>query len=104
MEHIRAFLRRKLYKESKSQSLFGTQKVVNEFGSFYDNNKTDLSIAGASILHAYVSKESFTPEELMAYKRAIADFSGVFRQASADMDSAAFGKVKKDTKNIKDML
>jgi hypothetical protein len=102
-KYIQKFLRRKIDKDSQSKSLLGTQAEVNKFGEFYMNHSENLGVVGAFLVHSFVSKNNFTPEELAAYKKAVADYAEVFRKAAAERKSD-LELVKKDTVSVKDML
>lgn len=101
--HIAQFLKRKVYSNKPAQSILGTQKSVNAFGTFYMHNKDELIIAGAGLIHSFVAKNKFTPEQLIAYKRAVHDYGKIFSDAY-DERTNELDAQKKDRVNPKNLL
>ena len=87
---IREYLSTRIYNKTKpALSLLGTGVNVKKFGDFYVQNAPELGIVGAGLLHSYVSQNTFTPEELVAYKKGLHDFGGLFKQAHSERTAAA---------------
>lgn len=76
------------------ESTLPTMEHVAEFSRFYVKEKQGLGLVGAALLHSYVTKNTYTREELDAYKKGISDFANFFRQAKYEYDE----KVKEQNK------
>lgn len=99
-KEIRKYLTSVRSDKRPAQNILGTQEKVAKFGDFYHEQNEGLMLIGAALIHSFVSSNTFTPEELEAYKKGLSDFGRFFKQAWEERDK--FGE--KPTKQIQDLL
>jgi len=66
------------------EQILGDSKTVMDFNNFWELHQSDLMLVAAYNLNEFVNNLNFTPEELIAYKKGIADsylfFNGVHEE------------------------
>lgn len=62
------------------ERILGTNTSVNNFAEFWDRNGDDLMLISAVKLHEFESESTFTMDELVTYKKGMADVALFFKK------------------------
>ena len=73
--------------------VIGTETNVKDFARFWDRNEKSIGVVGAFCLLEYVTNEAPTPEELIAYKKGLADALLFPGKCSAEMKAIEANKL-----------
>jgi len=82
----------------KTEEIVGSMKLVKEFAQFHVNHKEDLKTIYNSYLLDYCDTQTFTPEELKAFRLGLDMFQKFFESAEADAESYLMEAEKENVK------
>lgn len=82
------------------QEILGDLEAVKAFAAFYLNQTVNLGVIKTSMLMDYVDTQSFTPEQLQAFKLGQESIVGFFESAEADIKSHLMEKESKQRKSV----
>jgi hypothetical protein len=82
----------KIQKESgdevlRTEEIVGSLSIVKDFATFYANHEVDLETVRVSMLMDYCETQSFTPEQLTAYRQGQDSIVRFFESSDADIKS-----------------
>lgn len=77
------------------QQILGTNQAVHDMANFFDKKGNDYALLSSYLIHTYVSVETFTPAELIAYKKAHADMGSILLQCWQEREAE---KLKKNSR------
>ncbi len=91
-QQIRKYLKTPIQGHRECEQVLGSSAAVNSLAQFWDQNGEHFTVANAYHLHEYVNKEVFTPEELVAYKKALYDMGSFFEECHLERETKRLEK------------
>jgi hypothetical protein len=77
-KYLTKYLRNPKEGRSYCVGILGDKPTVAKFHQFWNVNGEDLMVASAYLLHEFVTSNTYTPTELAAYQKGVADVGNFF--------------------------
>ena len=102
IEELRTYIANQKREGEVCEKILGTNGRVNKFALFWEKNQDELMLIAAKKQHDYVSTFEFTPDELIAYRKGLADIAVFFESCWKEKEERA--KKKKLAESNDDVL
>lgn len=86
INELRKYLSNQKREGMACEKILGTNTAVNKFAGFWDKSQDDLMVVAAVKLNEYLSGNTFTADELTAYRKGLADVSLFFAACSVERE------------------
>jgi|TARA_Y100000034_G_C6840577_1_gene380245 hypothetical protein len=100
IEELRQYLKNQKRKGESCEKILGTNGKVNKFALFWEKSQDDLMLVAALKQHEYVSTYEFTPEELSAYQKGLAEIAIFFETCWKEREAIAQKKLAENDDDV----
>jgi len=79
LKELAKFINNQAKGESRCAKMVGSTAAINRFARFWEYSKDDLMVLASGRIHQYLQDNNPSKEELIAFKKGLAEISLFFR-------------------------